>query len=402
MRVEGEQRQQRPPGLGISDLNIELFMVSQSGRPLSERKSYSDVQKLQVAKGINMDSATSRLQDSRRGRDKLVNNAALEAMTRGENKQKLFNTLSWINDKIFGGEQPEVLSTSRILELSQIAEALPAYLALRAKDPVPVDALPDEVSNAFKIGLGIRQIVQKRNADGVIDRITTPNDLYTFADDNGLFRDAEDRDHNCPAPQRLIEQTVDAFVFGNGGKPEESILETLIADGDHDHEMGDLVGFSNVYAAYRNAVRGYKAGLYSPGLLIKTFPQMQDNMNLFLGRDPSTAPKVVNNDILRMAFAEGFVVSPGGMVDQARTEVRDALDELPVTRVETLELKPMQRRERKGMTGKGKKGKKGKPTRAKDTFDTEPTVGRQQSLAETEDGPRVNLPSSGTIFHKRK
>lgn len=380
----------RPPGISISDVNIIMFAATaDTGRPVIERKAHRDFLQSQQDKGVPMRTIPSRYHDSREGT--LTNVSALEAMTKGGARQKLLDSLSWIHDRVYYGEPPARMTDREMLELANIGEALPSYLILRAENPIDRQALPEEAGNIWKVSSGLRLLATTRILAGQASAIDTPGEIYTAANGWDLLNDKEDPDFSCAGPPELISKATDAMIFGRGGNPRNSILDTLIPE----DELGDFFGYSSILASYRIATNRFRNGTISLAEMTRASAGMQNEINELLGRDPSTVPPPDESDVAQL-YKEGFVSPPGSIVRNASRETRGEKVLAPGERVETLVFKPgkKSRSERRNISEHGS-------SQDQTVVRAEPPVGQHRTIGDEENTPRRPRPFNPNIFKSK-
>jgi hypothetical protein len=372
-----KEQEQPPRGIHITDIKIVDFSAAaETGRPIHERKAATQFRAAQQNRGVHLETIPSRYNDSRKKRGTEINISALEAMTRGDQKQRMLDGLVWIHDALLPGANPDRATDDDLRELAVIGEALPSYLILRAQNPVDRMAVPDEVGNIYKATIGLRTLANSRIHNNMRSTIDSPSEVYVYANALDLLRDKEDKDFACAAPPDLITKAADALVFGNGGDSSRSVLATLISEDERPY----LFGYSELLAQYNDHILALQMGEAPAGQVYTAISQIQFEMNEVLGRDPETAHPFSAADLMELK-ANSYTPQPDSPLKKALEETRAEQGlAVPGQRVETLEFRPLERRGGKNRRGKGGR-KKTKENRGQEQTDRNTSQSDQDSGA---------------------
>src|SRR5260221_7520897 len=212
-------------GVPISDLQLFFYAATaERKRPIAERFApVNFLRLLSIQHGNHIRYKNSPFQDSRIGTR--MNSSALEAFAGGRTQQML-DSFAWLRERYFDsiGGTPEGITDNHLWSLSLLGEALPAYLMLRAENPIDRMGLPEVVGNIYQTSLGLRKLSGYNIDRGQTHTYTSPREVYEIADSKNLFFESDPHskqpDFSCVANEPLITKTADAVLFGNGADPQ--------------------------------------------------------------------------------------------------------------------------------------------------------------------------------------
>jgi hypothetical protein len=310
-------------GIHINELNIGRHAATVSGRPLFERSANPAFLRLLAAQEIHIGSTPTKYKDSRIGTR--MNADAFETFRGGETQQ-LLDSFAWLREKYFAftGEPSHEMTDHQLLNLSLIGEAIPLYIILRAENSIDRMKLPEVVGNISKASLGFRELARHNINLKKIHIYSSPDEVYEFADKNSLLHQQGTLEgFTCPAPESLITKTSNALLFGKGADAERSQLSDYISD----EEFGNLVRFSRYNYQYANTIKITIGRKLSPLELYAIMIDLQNKMNIELGREPDSIPPPANTELEPLILAE-IVTPDGGPVHTAKAETHSALVEI--------------------------------------------------------------------------
>lgn len=224
----GRREQKKPTGYSIDSCVLSGAFTTVSGRPLTEESTqYAKAASSTVFTYVRNPHTDSRAEFP----DWTMNSTAMQTVV--QERRRISNDLSWLNQHYFGDDVPEQLTARQADEIANIGVYLPTYLVLRAKNAVLPRAIPENIGQLYKIAQGIEsatKIIREEEGD---DAHVTPQIIYHMANrmrpgEYPLLVD-ESTERVCPAAQRKIEETSGVLFDGNSGNPTESDLGTYIS-----------------------------------------------------------------------------------------------------------------------------------------------------------------------------
>lgn len=343
----------KPPGIPMADLLIVKYAATDvTHRPLAERIADPDYVALSQVRGIQMGFVDTTHTDSREGTR--MNIAALEAL--GGKTREMLDGYGWLRQQYFKRNgPPSILRDDDVRGLASLGESLPSYLMLRAENPVSREELPEVVGNIFKTTMGFGMVARHNIRFNKRQSYDTAEEIFNVANNNSILisndepQDTDPRRFSCPANKELIIKSADALLFGIGTQPERSVINELIPE----HEIDNFLAFSRLQTEYDDNTSMLERGESTRLRFYNRMIELQQKINLALGRDPDSAPMPVFDDVIALEdgatnIRKGSILST--VLDEVHTELYP-----PQPEVMSLQLKPI---EKHSNSSKKKKKKK--------------------------------------------
>lgn len=161
---------------------------------------------------------------------------------------------------------PAGLTVAQIERLAVAVLAVPTWLMVNRRHPLPNGQLPAALSSLFRVTDGLRMVVHQMLFVPVGERVRLPGEvvsaaaIYDYAERNHAFHS----EHAvCAGPQAMVEEFLRVLVEGAAPRepqPLDSGLEALLADIDRalDYGMLALRAHAATFAVFPAMTRCYE------------------------------------------------------------------------------------------------------------------------------------------------